>query len=288
MSAGTNWGLFDTMDILKQASGQVVHQATSQMPGPIVVGLCDEELSVSGVPKPDFFNGEFVTGGVVTGTNIGYVYVSAWVAGVAEAFAQVVYDLTQVRQVDALIVDMRFNIGGQILNPLFGLGVLFEHPEPTIGYDIRATADDHLKMRMAFTPSQFRLDFLIGIGPRIKLSFGNKPVAVLVGPGAVSTADLAALWLSQYPNVRVFGKSTSAAFTIPTQPGFGAGPIDLGPDWSARIGEFGAFHVGAPKTMLTHLELRTNERVWLTPDDVAAGRDTVVTAALAWIASLRH
>ena len=41
-----------------------------------------------------------------------------------------------------------------------------------------------------------------------------------------------------------------------------------------------AYSVGTPKDYLIHTEFPVDELVWLRPDDVAAGRDTVVNAAL--------
>jgi len=41
--------------------------------------------------------------------------------------------------------------------------------------------------------------------------------------------------------------------------------------------------VTSPEEFLTHDPFPVDEEVWLTPDDVAAGRDTVVEAALRWI-----
>jgi len=38
----------------------------------------NEQLPVSGVPMPVYFEDNFVTWGIVEGTNIGYVYVAAW------------------------------------------------------------------------------------------------------------------------------------------------------------------------------------------------------------------
>jgi hypothetical protein len=45
------------------------------------------------------------------------------------------------------------------------------------------------------------------------------------------------------------------------------------------VAETNNYAVGAPKDYLTHAEFPVDERVWLRPDDVAAGQDTVVEAA---------
>ncbi|MFI5119351.1 MAG: S41 family peptidase [Thermoanaerobaculia bacterium] len=281
MAAGMNWHLFDTMDIAKHGSGKVVHVPTSLMPGVIWHGFCSEQMDIAGVPKPaDFFNLDFVSSGIVAGTHIGYIYVWGWLGNAGQDFAQAVNQLTQVEHVDGLIIDFRFNNGGFITAPFLGLAELFAHPTRTIGYDDRKNPADHFKMERLFPPSGFKMDFDVD-GNRIKASYGG-PIAVLVGPGAVSAGDLSAFWATFLPRARSFGKSTSTAFTIPTQPLLGTS-LDLDPDWETKVGEANAFAVGAPHDYLTHREFPVDEQVWLKPDDVAAGKDTVVEAALRWI-----
>ena len=280
-AAGMNWHLFATMDIAKHGSGLVVHVPTSLMPGAIFYGFCSEQMDIAGVPKPaDFFNDEVVSSGIVAGTRIGYIYVWSWFGTAEEAFAQAAHQLTQVEHVDGLIIDFRFNNGGFLHAPLRGLAELFDHPAPTMGYDDRKNAADHLKMKRLFKPSEFNMDF-DSEGSRVKASYDG-PIAVLVGPGAGSAGDLSSFWATFLRHVRTFGKSTATAFTLPTQPLLGTS-LDLNPDWETRVGEANAFAVGAPHDYLTHREFPVDEPVWLQPDDVAAGKDTVVEAAMRWI-----
>jgi hypothetical protein len=49
------------------------------------------------------------------------------------------------------------------------------------------------------------------------------------------------------------------------------------------IAETNTYLVGAPRQYLIHTDLPVDERVWLLPGDVSAGRDTVVEAALRWL-----
>ena len=53
--------------------------------------------------------------------------------------------------------------------------------------------------------------------------------------------------------------------------------------WFARIAEANFYAVGSPNTYLTHTEFPVDEPVWLKPEDVKVGKDTVVEAALHWI-----
>ena len=285
MSAGLNWHLFDTMDIAKHGSGNVVHVPTSLMPDPVFYGFCSEEMTIPGVPKPHYFAEDFVSSGIVDGTRVGYVYAWSWHGNARDDFAAAIHELIQAERVEGLIIDLRFNEGGFARAPLNGLGELFSNPMATIGMDGRRPGGGHLDMKRVVPPSAFLVDFAYGPGDskvRVNDSYSG-PVAVLVGPGAVSAGDIAALLADFLPRVRTFGKSTSMAVGLPTQPALGT-EIDLGQDWFARVAETNTYAVGAPKDYLTHAEFPVDESVWLHPNDVAVGEDTVVKAALRWLA----
>jgi hypothetical protein len=55
------------------------------------------------------------------------------------------------------------------------------------------------------------------------------------------------------------------------------------PNWYSRYAMADAYELPEPDHYLTHDELEVDEAVWLTPDDVALGIDTVVEAAISWI-----
>ena len=283
MSATSNWHLFDTMDIRK-VSGVVEHVPTSLMPGAMFSEFCSEQLPVTGVPKPTFtWNGDtLVSYGVVDGTNVGYIYVWGWFGTAPRDFRDAVRYLTTVRGVDALVLDFRFNIGGFLRGPFAGLAALFEHPSATIGMDERMRATDHFKMKQAVTPAEFKVDFT-GLFIRDKGSFDG-PIAVLTGPGALSAGDFSTIWAAFHPNARIFGKTTAMAAGLPTQPALGT-ELFLHPEWSATVAETNTYLVGAPHQYLIHTDLQVHDRVWLNPEDVANGRDTVVNAALTWLTS---
>ena len=284
MSAGMNWSLFDTMDIVKAGSSQTVHVSTSLMPEPIFWGFCSEQMDIPGVAKPTFTATDLVRAGIIDGTRIGYIYSWSWEETAVDQFAQAVYQLTQVEQVEGLILDFRFNVGGFQDAPFKGLSALSSHPSPTLGMDLRKDPADHFAMMSLAPIAQFKLDFSNWQHDRSRIKAGYEgPVAVLVGPGAVSAGDFAALWARNLPRVRTFGKSTSMAVGLPTQPALGT-ELDLGPDWDhSRVAETNSYLAGAPKDFLIHTEFPVDEHVWLQPDDVAAGTDTVVEAALAWL-----
>jgi len=283
MAAGQNLHLFETMDIHKHGTGQVVHVPTNLMTDAIWQGFCSEQMDIPGVPKPTYFGGDYVRWGIVDGTHIGYIYVWSWLGSAVDDFAEAVYQLTQVQDVDGLIIDFRFNSGGFLNAPSRGLGALSSHPAPTTGMDERRNATDHLAMKSFLPPSFFRSDFdnWAGFGVRVRASYDG-PVAVLVGPGAVSAGDFGSIWATSLPRVRTFGKSTSMAAGLPTQPALGT-ELDLGVDWFARVSETNTYSVGRPQKFLIHTEFPVDEPVWLRPDDVAEAKDTVVIAALHWL-----
>jgi len=283
MAAGQNLHLFDTMQIRKHGTGQIVSLATNLMPDPIWEGFCSEQMDIPGVPKPGYYGSDYVRWGIVDGTTIGYIYVWGWLGNAVNDFSEAVYQLTQVNNVDGLIIDFRFNPGGYVFAPFRGLGALSSHPVPTTGMDERLNPNDHVQMKSFFPPSYFTLDFdnWATFGIRVKTSYGG-PVAILVGPGAVSAGDFGAIWATSLPRARTFGKPTSMAVGFPTQPFLGT-ELDLGPDWFARIAETNTYSVGAPQDFLIHTEFSLDEPVWLTPEDAASGKDTVVLAALRWL-----
>jgi hypothetical protein len=282
MSAGLNWHLFDAMDVFKHATGTIEHVPTSRMPGVMFSNFCSEQMGVAGVSKPTFSGAgdSLVRWGVVDATNVGYIYVWGWFGRAPDDFAAAVHELTEVRGVDALVLDFRFNVGGFLRGPLTGLAALFEHPSATIGMDERLRPTDHLEMKSFGPPSEFKVDF-DRTGVRNRASFNGR-IAVLVGPGALSAGDYGAIWAGFHPNVRTFGKSTAMATGLPTQPALGTA-LDLHPEWAATIAETNTYRVGAPRDYLIHTDLVVDERVWLRPQDVAVGKDTVVEAALRWL-----
>lgn len=283
MAAATNWHLFDTMDVAKR-DGRVEHVPTSRMPGVLWYGYCSEQLDVAGVPKPSDPFVDPVTWGVVEGTNIGYVYVWGWgIARARDDFERALRELTAERSVDGLVIDFRFNTGGFLTHSLRGIGLLVDRPVPTIGFDMRRKPSDHLAMKKLDRPRDYQLDRDPGTDQRIIGSYDG-PIAVLVGPGALSAGDFSAFWMTYHPRARFFGKSTAAAFNLPTQPYTGSGSeIPLHPDWFSRIAEANAHAGGTGHDYLTRHEFPVDRKVWLTPGDVARGRDTVVHAALNWL-----
>jgi Peptidase family S41/Tricorn protease C1 domain len=296
-SAPLNWHLFDTIDIWTHDTGTVEHLSTAALNTtlPLRSPFCSESLAVPGVPKPAapfVAGGEPVTWGIIDGSRIGYIYVTAWQGDAGTRFTQAIQELTQdqERETDGLIIDFRFNGGGNMFLSDAGLGMLFDRPVATIAFAERADANDHFKMRLdtdstgefcglhweGSTPDLYVIDMCDRLhDPRAY----DKPIAVLNGPGAASSGDQVALRMTFHPYARIFGKTTNTAFNAPC-------PLNVGDAaWSIRYACADAYGVDDPHDYLTHDDLPVDEPVWLRPDDVAEGKDTVVDAAVRWINS---
>ena len=112
ITAGMNWHLFDTIDIIKHTAGDTVHLSVQPLISlSLPPMLNNEQISIPGVPFPDYFNGQLVSYGIIENTNIGYIYLySEDPQDVSELqFFQAVDSL---KNTDALIIDMRINFGG--------------------------------------------------------------------------------------------------------------------------------------------------------------------------------
>ena len=275
MSAGLNWHLFDTIDIKKHSTGDTLHLSTSQLQSQSggIYGI--EQLPVPGVPMPKFDEDNFVSWGMVEGTDIGYVYVASWdpdpVLQISEQFAEAVRALMFDYDTSGLIFDFRINTGGGALTPDDGFALLFDSEIYTVGYALRVEgSEDRYDMypHPELTPELLKIK-------GASESYYDRPIAVLIGPGSVSAGDLHAQRLLAHPMVRTFGKPSNGGFTLNDNP-------DYGPRWwtSRAIGS--AYTVDRNR-FLAHTGVPVDFEVWLNADDVAVGRDTIVEAAVAWI-----
>jgi hypothetical protein len=319
MAAGLNWHLFDAIDVKKFESGEVLHLPVSPMIGVIegrwvpeadpFEGLWNtEQLEVDGVPFPDFVNGHLVSWGIVEGSRIGYIYVWGWFWDAEQEFYEAVHNLMYDHETEGLIIDLRFNMGGNMLLSDLGLGLLFDQTVQTIDFGERYQQNRQLSL-CAKGQSEA---YLIPGNPD---SFYDKPIAVLTGPGAVGAGEQVALRLKFHPNVRFFGMSTNTAMNAPAAVKLrknwdvhfaqadafllsetsGDPPSDDPPPFDYQSGIHNTWREGIAPTCntvvngqsLTHHPFPVDQQVWLTAEDVAAGRDTVVEAAKEWI-TLTH
>jgi len=268
-AVGANWHLFDTMDVVKFSTGELVHLDTHQVDGYFNWLYGSEQMPV-GIPFPNTSVDEYVTWGTVdhAGQEVGYIYVFAWTGDVDEMFDTAITDLLENHDTAGLIIDFRFNMGGNMFLSSDGLSKLFTEDTPTIDWYVRGNNDNHLAMaHMNIWPN-----YTIPSDP--EYGYLN-PIAVLTGPAAVSSGDQVAYRMTYHPTARIFGRSTAAAFNAPE---FTLDDHYYLINATAECGPYDELY-----TYLTHQDFPVDEDCWLTPEDVAEGRDTVVESALNWI-----
>ena len=269
-SAGRNWHLFDTIDIIKYSTKDTLHLPTKLLVGKNLNLHCTEQLPVPGVPSPDSTNGiSDGTWGIVQGTNIGYVYSWSWFNS-GKNFRNAIDSLTRIYKVDGIVIDLRCNNGGYIGNADDGLSLLFKAVPPPMYLATRNDPLDHFSMR---------LDQVFGMSVDSTRSY-DKPVAVLMGPGSVSANDFIATQIRHRPKTRFFGKSPASGYASSVL--FSIGSICTGQYAMSN----GYVLEDTIPHYLTHVEFPMDEKVWLTPEGVAKGEDDVAKAALTWIKSL--
>lgn len=281
MAAGMNWHLFDTIDVVKYDTGDTLHLATSTLTGQIMSLFATEQMDIPGVPKPDFSSGRLVSWGIIEGTQIGYIYCLGW-------FGEAVNAVDWYNAIDSLksgteglIIDFRTCYGGNPDWACDGLGLLFDRTVDVIRIEMRADPDDHFAMQPSYLPEDW---FKVYGDP---MTCYYNPIAVLIGPGCISMGDLSSLLLAFHPISKLFGKPTTASFNSPDADSSGS-------DFFFRYARSETYLVSNPGHYLTHDEFPSAENfswvpfqeVWLTQDGVAAGRDDVVEAAIAWITSM--
>jgi hypothetical protein len=274
-SAGLNWHLFDTIDIVKYDSGDTLHFNTNLLANESRIIWGSEQIDVPGVKWPDRTNGRRVSWGVVNGTKVGYVYVTSWAADaqltILAQFRNAVDSLMHHTETDGIIFDFRFNTGGTAL-AREGLALLFNQTVATVGFDRRVRGEDHFAMQP--DPQRPASALVIRGDPN---TYYDKPIAILIGPGSISAGELEARRLSFHPRARIFGKAAAGGNT-------GSDNIDLGnSDWTAMLAT-GPQYLVSTHEYLAHKALEPHEKIWFDRDDVANGIDTVVKAAMAWIA----
>ena len=276
LSAGMNWGLFDTIDILKYSTGDTLHYPTSLLSSisqPYFIAT--EQLSINGVPFPNISANNVVSWGVVDGTSIGYIHVWNWYTGnVTALFEQAVDELMHLHNVTGLILDFRVNTGGYPSYANGGFIHLFnEDPTSNFSTAQRIPGDDHFLFDLLPTGT-----FINNFNPTPELF--DHPIAVLIGPICASAGDMNAFRMRFHPMARFFGKKSMGAFTsydnwqnIYYSAYDYKSRVDNGCMYSNYNNEGFLIHKGSP----------VDEEVWLTRDGVANGQDDVVNRALEWI-----
>jgi hypothetical protein len=289
-SAGMNWHLFDTIDIVKYNTGDTLHLSTSLLRYQYYNGSIwgNEQLQIPGVPMPDYLNEDYVSWGIVGGSRIGYIYVGAWfwdgyngkIYGIGQQFYNAVDSLMHFYKTSGLIIDFRCNPGGSSGERNGGYSLLFNRSITEWGFVERGSPTNHFDMRFHSSPFYgIPANFMI---PGDPATYYEKPIAVLTGPGAGSAADWSSLEMRFHPMVRVFGKPSNGAFSTFLDPSLGYSY------WRFYFANGSGILLDAPNDYLIHKGAPVDERIWFTQEDVGRGKDTVVESAIAWIDSIEN
>jgi len=241
--------------------------------------LAREGMVIPGVDWPNPNNNDFISWGIVEGTNFGYIYSTSWnrtdpTRDIANRFRNAVDSLMHSYETDGIILDYRKNTGGNALAKM-GYELLFNTDVKTLGFDIRGS-DPNDRLALVPHPTANVAALTLNGDPN---TFYDKPIAVLQGPGSLSAGDLEALRISFHPTSRAFGLPTNGAFTLSDFPSLGD------PDWFFTKATGSAF-LASDHTYLAHVSVPVDEEIWLEVDDVAKGEDTVVKRAMEWMNNL--
>ncbi|HTY39325.1 MAG TPA: S41 family peptidase [Bacteroidota bacterium] len=276
-AVGSNWGMFDTIDIVKYSTGDTLHLPTSRLAGYTPSLWATDQVSIAGVLLPEGSDGnsKAVSWGVIQGTNIGYVYAwDWWTPSTPQLFHDAINDLRNNKKVDALVIDFRMNWGGDPANAGGGLSQLFSvDPGFSMTLATRKAVDDH--MSFSFGPDPIPLG-------STTYAF-DRPIAVLIGPACLSAGDFVSFFMRSHPMVRFFGKPTNGAFVGST---WASGTMTGG--WEYQIPTSYDYSNVFGGGYLAHKGVQPDEEVWLTRAGVAKGEDDVVKHALNWIAGLSY
>ncbi len=280
-SAMNNAHLFKTLEILRLASGKVESISTDGLLSDSSTVLCTEQMAIDGIGFPcndwdtclgvGYYGEDNASWGILPGTNIGYIYLYSWLPNLERAFATAV---TELFDTDGLIIDQRFNFGGQSSNSYEALSLLLRDSVEDVMNCVRRDETVSDITALEIHPGKWR-DLVAD--PE---TFYDRPIAVLQGPHAISAGDMVPYYLRYHPRTKHFGMLTNGTF--------GGSHTYWNPDpiiEDLSVGMSTVICVDSNEEPLQGADIAPDVEVWLEQDDVAAGIDTVVETALAWIQS---
>jgi len=198
-----------------------------------------------------------------SGAVAGVIKFNVWMAAVDAKFQQA---MDELRRADGLIIDLRGNPGG-LAAMLMGISGHFIGERKSLG--VMKTRES--EFRFAANPR-----LVDASGQRVEVYGG--PVAILIDSMSGSASECFTGGMQAIGRARVFGQ-TSMGQALPAL-------FDRLPNGDVLIHAFGDF-VTADGTRLEGRGVIPDETVPLTREDLLAGRDRTMEAALAWVDKTR-
>lgn len=302
-SAGMNWHLFETIDIVKYVGGDTLHLPVyplANLPVPLKgsewyngenLMWSNNQIPVLGVPfpNPDEFDEHAVNYGIIEGTNIGYIYLLAHIyPGMFElkysADEQFYKAVKSLFKTEGLIIDLRYTFGGwSLFDGAFKL--LYNIRQPSLEDVVRCKPTDFslcplINANNASLPNAPAKDPNLLFIPGNPMSWYDKPLAVLTSPNCLSCGDITAYRLTYHPMARFFGKSTCASLSYIWDLSF--------PGWILGYSKSNFYHVNNPGILLSQQEFPVDDPVWFNREGAANGEDAVVNKTLEWIQNVSY
>jgi len=194
-----------------------------------------------------------------SGGTAGVIKFNVWMAAVDAEFQRA---MDELRRSDGIIIDLRGNPGG-LAAMLMGISGHFMSDRKSLG--VMKTRDS--EFRFAANPR-----LVSAAGERVEPFAG--PVAILIDSMSGSASECFTGGMQSIGRARVFGQ-TSMGQALPAL-------FDRLPNGDVLIHAYGDF-VTATGTRLEGRGVIPDETVPLTREDLLAGRDRTMDAALAWI-----
>ena len=303
---GMNWHLFDTIDIIKYGSSDTQHLPTSLLEAEKQYLFGSEQLPVNGVPFPgDLTHSGMHTNlprvlyGTIENTHIGYIYILHTSGDETSQDLKKAIDAVTDENTEGLIFDVRWNPGGSFFWET-GFNRIFNRTIDSCGFYARTAEGDYNQLQKVKAFSWREEVF-----EELSDEFLNKPVALLIGPGAMSNGDYIAYFIHCQPMSRSFGRSSKSAYTmggnaneintpacltnanlynnraIPWNMGFAGYATQV----AGR--NFGRIIDGKLVTFLQH-GYEIDEGVWFTQEGAHNQTDDMVERAVEWIRSVAY
>ncbi len=223
--AGMNWHFFDSIDVLKHSTGLIETYSTSALAGQSTQIWCTEQVPIDGIERPDILSDQWVTWGIYPGTDIGYIYYAAEMPPSLSQW-EAALDSLLTYETMSLIIDLRFN-GGGWASQLPTFHQLFDTSFDFAGCRKRCDMVNRLDLCES-DPWPNVGD----VGGSPGQSY-DRPIAVLIGPGAFSLGDQVSIALSYHPMSKLFGKPTGGMMSFSGYPGL----FDIIPGWEIQGGK---------------------------------------------------